>query len=96
MTIPPTATEWSDIMDPKDHVDWIMDLSPYLEEAEGIASFGIVLSAEASAAGLSISTGDRDPALVNDATQIQLWFEVAGSISRTRCSAAPARNSRWR
>lgn len=74
MAIPSTAVVLPKTLDPSDIKDVKLNIAPALEAGEGIASYDLVLSAEAIAAGMEIlSGGGRDPVLTANDTQIIIW-----------------------
>lgn len=78
MAIPPTATEWSDAMDPTDRTEWVMDLSPWLQSDEQVVSYDLTLSPEAIDAGLYFSTDPlRAHLLISGNRQVRFWTEIA-------------------
>lgn len=93
MTIPPTAFYSREVMDPKEVLDWVLNVGPtsahpLLEPGEAIESWTLVLSAESVAAGLSIMSGgsreahpligaEAAAAGLPDNTAIKLWLQIA-------------------
>lgn len=56
MPIPPNAQQWDQQLDPKDKVDYIVDISDMLEAGETVSSSGFTMSAEGTALGVQIGT----------------------------------------
>jgi len=79
MTIPATAKQFTDFLDPEEEIDFKIDLSTLMEPGEAIASGAWTLEVltEGTALGLEIMTGSgRDPALADDALSIRFWLAV--------------------
>jgi hypothetical protein len=82
MPIPTDAFVFPEDMDPKDQVDYEIDLTGtveepgMLEDGEECASFDLTLLAESVAVGLELGTGSRAPVLINTNKGIRVWFEV--------------------
>lgn len=90
MAIPPLAYPWTQIMDPADQVEYVVDLrgvdglatDGLLEPGELMDSWELVLGAESVALGLEVGTGDYAPTNPLDGdgnplvTSLLFWFSV--------------------
>jgi len=81
--IPVDAIVFRSPIDPADQLDQYAQLlrddsaTTFLDSGEGVASFSLVATAEATAMGLQIKTGTPyDPALVSP-TVLKFWTQVA-------------------
>lgn len=78
MPIPINAFKFTDPMDPKDNIDFLLSLSGVggiLEAGETIASYTLALRPESTALGLTIGTGSYAPSNPT-ASQILFWLSV--------------------
>ncbi len=77
MAIPPTATAFSQGIDPHEELDFIIPCGPVLEADEEINSYTLTPLAEAVALGLTImSGGGRDHNLIESNRSILMWLEI--------------------
>ena len=77
MTIPSTAKKFSEPMDPKDVVDFVVDLTPLLGPGEQFATISFAVMPESAALGFQIkSGGGYDPVEIDD-SHVRLWLGVA-------------------
>jgi len=85
MALPPNAYLSPQPLDPKDILDQKVNLrqddsdQTFLQPNESAASFTLVATAEATAAGLQIMTGgQRDPALSGN--MVRFWLQIASGM----------------
>lgn len=81
-TIPLTAKSIGPAMDPSDVIEYEIEFGGddgLLEVGEQVASYTIVLSAEAVALGLELGTSTRAPSQPTP-TSLRLWFQVNASF----------------
>lgn len=79
MALPPNAKKFPDPFDPKDRVEFILNLdgpTGILEDGELVGTYELALTPEAAALGLQIGSGSYAPSQPN-ANQIKFWLEVA-------------------
>lgn len=84
MPLPALATKFAQSMDPKDLVDYQIDLAAkILETGEAVSSYTLTVLAEAAALGFTIAQGVADlsnaayaPSLVNTNTGLLFWVYV--------------------
>ncbi len=84
MALPALATKFAQSMDPKDLVDYEIDLaSKILETGESASSYTLSVLAEAAALGFTIAQGVSDlgnalyaPSLINTNTALLFWVYV--------------------
>jgi hypothetical protein len=81
MTIPVNAYVWDEQMDPKDVVDYVVDVSGLLDTAngEGIASYTLTLNAEATALGLTLGTAGYAISQPTP-TSYRIWFSISAGF----------------
>ena len=80
MANPPTAQTCATILDPHEEIDFVLDCTNILEDAEQIDTYTLTVLAEAAALGLTIMSGSgRDDVLNAGEKSIKLWLEISGA-----------------
>lgn len=74
MAFPVSTKIWEESMDPYDVVDYQVDLSPLLEDTEGVASYTVDPLPESELYGLEIGVAAYAPLLVG--TELTLWLSI--------------------
>jgi hypothetical protein len=77
MAIPTTAVSIGQIMDPKEELDFAIDVAGLLEVGENVASYTLSVFAEAVALGLAIMSGSGRNAFYSLVTKkVSFWLAI--------------------
>lgn len=79
MTIPSTAPVAEDVMDPADIVDYVIDLSPLLDEGESFSQIDFAVMPESVLLGLGILTVAPHEPEEFQPGQMRIWVTVDAS-----------------
>jgi hypothetical protein len=74
------AIAWAGALDPRERLDFVMDLSGLLDpvNAESVSSWSVAASLEAAAAGVVIEeSAPFAPALIDQGRAMRIWASVA-------------------